>query len=92
MTKTIHLDEEEQLILDAFESGQLQSVDNLADEKKMILNAAKNTQKKRAISIRLAEVDIRKIRAKALEEGIPYQTFIGSIVHKYVSGRMVEHK
>lgn len=58
----------------------------------MILNAAKNTQKKRAISIRLADIDIRKIRAKAIEEGIPYQTLIGSIVHKYASGKIVEHK
>jgi len=92
MTKTIQLDEEESLILSTFESWQLQSVRNLADTKKMILNAAKNTQKKRAISIRLADVDIRKIRMQALEEGIPYQTFIGSILHKYVSGKIVEHK
>ena len=92
MEKTIKLDEEETFILEAFESGQLQSVENLSDEKKMILSATKNTQKKRAISIRLADVDIRKIRAKALEEGIPYQTLIGSIVHKYVSGKIVEHK
>lgn len=92
MTKTIQLDEEESLILDAFERGQLKSVDNLTDTKKLILNAAKNTQKKRAISIRLADTDIRKIRAQALEEGIPYQTFIGSILHKYVSGKIVEHR
>lgn len=92
MTKDIHLDEEEKLILDAFESGQLRSVDNLADAKNTIMDAVINTQKKRAISIRLADVDIRRIRAKALEEGIPYQTLIGSIVHKYASGKMVEHK
>ena len=92
MKKNIKLDTEESLILTAFESWKLQSVENLRDEKKIILNTAKNTQKKRAISIRLADVDIRKIRAKALEEGIPYQTLIGSIVHKYASGKIVEYK
>ena len=92
MTKTLHLDEEESLILDTFESGKLQSVKNLADAKKMVLNAAKNTQKKRAISIRLADIDIRRIREKALEEGIPYQTLIGSIIHKYASGKIMEHR
>jgi|GEM_PF-4121497 len=44
MSKTIQLDEEEKLILDAFESGQLQSVKNLTEEKKIILNATKSNK------------------------------------------------
>lgn len=92
MSKAIQLDEEEKLILNAFESGKLQSVENLTEEKRMILNAAKNTQKKRAISIRLIDSDIRKLRALSIEEGIPYQTLVWSIVHKYISGKMIECK
>lgn len=64
--------------------------DQKKEEEKLIL-AAKNTlkslQKKQQLTIRIAQQDILKIKTKALEQWIPYQTLIGSIVHGYVQGK-----
>lgn len=54
---------------------------------------ARNTlRKNKRINIRLAERDMAGIQARAVEEGMPYQTLISSILHKYLSGRLVERK
>jgi predicted DNA binding CopG/RHH family protein len=50
---------------------------------------AANTLKRKSISIRVFESDIDKIKAIALEEGIPYQTFITSVIHKAVTGKSI---
>jgi hypothetical protein len=42
------------------------------------------------VNIRLSSPDLLDIQARALEEGIPYQTLIASVLHKYISGRLVE--
>ena len=46
--------------------------------------------KDRTVNIRLSSIDLNDIQVKALEEGMPYQTLIESVLHKYVSGRLVE--
>ena len=46
--------------------------------------------KDRRVNIRLSSIDLSDIQVKALEEGVPYQTLIASVLHKYVSGRLVE--
>ncbi len=77
------LDAEEQELLDAFESGEFTEVDNPKEEKAKALAAAKATlNKTRNINIRLSERDVYKLKAKAIEEGIPYQTLASSILHK----------
>jgi len=77
------LTEEEQRELDAFESGELQSVPNLAERKGELQEITRNTlNKTRNINIRLTERDLHKLKAKAIEEGIPYQTLAASILHK----------
>jgi predicted DNA binding CopG/RHH family protein len=87
------LDAEEQEILDAFEKGKLKSVKNLdkkLDEAKL---TARNTfNKNKRINLRLTERDFRLAHVKGLEEGIPYQTLLSSIIHKYLTGRLVETK
>lgn len=84
--KNTKLTKEEKEINKAYEDGLFQSVPNLSEEKKKYQVIAKNTLKKnKSITIRLAERDILKIKAKALEEGLPYQTLITSIIHKYTS-------
>lgn len=81
--------EEEKEILEAYENGLLEPVDNPEKRKEELRQYAKATVlKSKHISIRLSERDLRKIKAKAIEIGIPYQTLIGSVLHQYASGRM----
>jgi predicted DNA binding CopG/RHH family protein len=81
----INTTEEKQIIKD-FEKNKFQSISNLERTKKRYSTIAKNTLKKnKSITIRLADRDIQKVKAKAMEEGIPYQTLITSIIHKYIS-------
>lgn len=88
--KKIQLDKEEQEILDAYESGEFKSV--MTDErKKSIEQAAAETFKKdKRINIRLSGRDLSAIQRRALEEGIPYQTLVSSILHKYISGSLYD--
>ncbi len=79
----IILDEYEKEILEAYENGRLKPSKSQAD----YLTIAKNTLKKnRKINIRISENDLTALQKKAAREGIPYQTLIGSVLHKYVSG------
>jgi predicted DNA binding CopG/RHH family protein len=84
------LDAYEAEILEAYEKGELGSLAT-RDELARIREAARATAAKdRRVNIRLTSGDLADIQAKALEEGIPYQTLIASVLHKYVSGRLVE--
>jgi predicted DNA binding CopG/RHH family protein len=67
----------------ALEKGDLKSVPNLETERKRLQEIARNTlNKTRNINIRLTERDLHNLKAKAIEEGIPYQTLAASILHK----------
>ncbi len=88
--KQIKLDKEEQEILDAFESGKLQS-NMTASRKKFVEQSASQTFKNnKKINISLSERDFSAIQRRALEEGISYQTLVSSILHKYVSGSLFD--
>lgn len=77
-------------ILDAFEAGKLKSVASKT-ELARFKNAARATAlKDRRVNIRLSSGDLTDIQIRALEEGIPYQTLIASVLHKYVTGRLAE--
>ena len=83
--KNFKLDKEEQQILKSVEAGEWKTVDNLELEKKRLVNAAQNTirvRKDQKINIRLSSEDLSLIKKKAAYEGLPYQTFIGSVLHK----------
>ena len=54
--------------------------------------AARTMLKDQRMNIRIAKRDLDGLKAKALEEGIPYQTLVSSILHKYVTGRLKEGK
>jgi predicted DNA binding CopG/RHH family protein len=82
----IKLDKYEKDILDAYEADEFVSVMTL-ERKKEVQQIAKNTLKKdKRINIRISSKDLVAIQKRALEEGIPYQTLVSSILHKYVSG------
>ena len=85
------LTHEEKQILKSVEKGEWHSVKNLAKEKKRYISYAKAMVKKdQRINIRISQIDLEGIQARAIQEGIPYQTLIASILHKYVSGRLVD--
>ncbi len=83
--KDYDLEADEQELLDAVEAGEFVSV-NFEEEKVKAQAAAKATlNKSRNINIRLSERDLYKLKAKAIEEGIPYQTLASSLLHKAAS-------
>lgn len=90
--KNVKLDAYEREIEDALERGEFKSVPNLAKRKREFQAAARYTlkllRKNKNINIRLPEGTLTKLKAKANREGLPYQTLIGSILHKYVSGTL----
>jgi len=83
------LDEEEKKLMESIDRDEWESVSDFEQQKQKAMEAARNTLKKnRRINLRLSEKDYRQIQIKAAEEGIPYQTLIASIVHKYLSGTL----
>ncbi len=80
---------EEAQIRKAYIKGDLVKAGNAAELKRQLRTAAKNTLlKSKQVSIRLAEKDLQKIKRRAAELGIPYQTIIGSLVHQYAEGKI----
>jgi predicted DNA binding CopG/RHH family protein len=77
-------------VLGAFENGQLKSVATKAELAKFKAAARATAIKDRRVNIRLSSGDLNDIQVKALEEGVPYQTLIASVLHKYVTGRLAE--
>ncbi len=87
------LTEEEREILDSFERGEWVPVRDLSKRKRELIRYARNTLKKdKRLNIRISERDLNELQKKAMSEGLPYQTFVSSIIHKYVNGRLVEAK
>ena len=82
-------DKEEKYILDALESGKMQLSTPSKKEIDAIRTAADNTFKKdRRITIRLYDHDLIGIQKKAMEMGIPYQTLISGLIHRYIEGEL----
>lgn len=82
----LKLSKEENEILKDFEAGEFKSI-LTPKRRKMLQAAAKETFKKdKRINIRISSHDLESLQRRALEEGIPYQTLVSSVLHKYVSG------
>ncbi len=84
------IDAYENEVLTAFEKGQLKSVATKTELAKFKAAARATAIKDRRVNIRLSSGDLSDIQVKALEEGVPYQTLIASVLHKYVTGRLAE--
>ncbi len=83
------IDQEEKDLMESIERDEWRPVKNINQEKEKVIAAARNTLKKdKRINLRLTQKDYRQIQIKAIEEGIPYQTLISSIVHKYLNGSL----
>ena len=71
------------------ERDEWRPVKNIDQEREKAITAARNTLKKdKRINLRLTQKDYHQIQVKAIEEGIPYQTLISSLVHKYLNGAL----
>ena len=83
------IDEEEKDLMESIDNDEWRSVKNFKKEKGNAELAARNTLKKdKRINLRLTQKDYHQIQVKAIEEGIPYQTLISSIIHKYLNGSL----
>ncbi len=84
---------EEQEILDSYEAEEWQPVEDRDAEMDRFRKYARATFKKdKRVNIRISEKDLYALQKRALEEGIPYQTLMASILHKYVNGRLAERR
>ena len=93
MKKAAKYDTEELEILQAWEAGTLKPVSDMAEQAKTHRAAADATFKKdQRLNIRISSRDLKSLQARALEEGIPYQTFAASLLHKFVSGHLVSQR
>lgn len=87
------LDDEEKELMASIETDDWHPVQNFDREKKTAMTAARQTLKKdKRINLRLSEKDYHQIQIRAAEEGMPYQTLISSIVHKFLNGTLIQKK
>lgn len=84
------IDAYEREVLEAFEKGKLESLATKAEIERFKAAARATALKDRRVNIRLSSGDLSDIQVRALEEGVPYQTLIASVLHKYVTGRLAE--
>jgi predicted DNA binding CopG/RHH family protein len=94
MGKEKFLDTEEKTLIESLEKDEgWKQVKNLEEWKTKLSKAATNTlTKDQRMNIRITKKDLEGIKLRAIEEGIPYQTLVASIIHKYLSGSLVERK
>ncbi|MDA3926897.1 MAG: CopG family antitoxin [Kiritimatiellae bacterium] len=89
--KRVYLDEEERNIIESVERGEWTSVKNLEQEIKKHQQYAKNTLRKdKRVNIRISSRDLEALQSRAVEDGIPYQTLMASVLHRFVAGRFKE--
>jgi len=87
------LSAEERDVLERFERDELRSAADAEREAELARQAARNTfNKTKRVNLRVTERDFNLAHARAREEGIPYQTLLSSVIHKYLSGRLTEKK
>jgi len=86
--KYFELDKNEKKIIKDFKEGKFRSVRNIKKEISKYRQYAKAVlNKTRNINIRISESDLQKIKALAVEKGVPYQTLVSSLIHQYSSGK-----
>ena len=91
--KHFNIEKHEEEVLEDFEKGEFVSVENSQEEKQIAKQAARNYMKRSSrINIRVSDADLNMVRRMAVQEGLPYQTLLASIIHKFASGRLVAAK
>lgn len=88
-----NLSKEEKATLNSFEDGEWIAVKDLAKRKKELMAYARTTLRKdKRLNIRISERDLIELQKRAINEGLPYQTYVSSILHKFINGSLVEAK
>ena len=89
MKSPLKLDREEVKLLQEFERGELESINNFKEAKRELEEAAHDfLQKDKRINIRISSRDLEALQKRARKEGMPYQTLISSTLHKFVTGKL----
>ena len=89
--KKMYLDDEERDLVESIERGEWTSVKNLKAEIRKHQEYARNTLRKdKRVNIRISARDLEALQSKAVEDGIPYQTLMASVLHRFVAGRLKE--
>ena len=85
------IDDDERDLINSLENGEWEEIEENEEYKLQAKKYAEATMKKdKRMNIRISERDLKNLKIKALEEGLPYQTLVSMILHKYVSGRLLE--
>jgi predicted DNA binding CopG/RHH family protein len=92
MTKRKYIDKDEAELDESLEAGEWVSDLSKRDKKRYEEYAQNSLTKQRRINIRMTERDLKKIQAKAIEEGVPYQSLISMLIHKYNEGKVSIHE
>jgi predicted DNA binding CopG/RHH family protein len=89
----VKLDAEEQELLASFEKGEWKPVENLSQEIEKAKKIAANTLRKdERVTLRLSSTDLARLKQKAAYKGLPYQTFISSVLHEYAAGHFTDDR
>jgi len=92
--KTNYIDEQEKELINSLKDFDLSQIQNDEKNSQLLKKSAKAFMKKEEtkMNIRISSSELKKIKAVAMQEGLKYQTFIKSILHKYITGQLVEEK
>ena len=92
--KTNYIDNQEKELISSFDDIDFSQIKNDEENSKLLKKSAKVFVKKEEtkMNIRISSSELEKIKAVALQEGLKYQTFIKSILHKYITGQLIEEK
>ena len=90
MSRKLKLTPEEKEILESYENDEWVSVATPSEIEKFKAAAKATFKKNKRVNIRISEMDLELLQERAMVEGLPYQTLMSSVLHKYVTGRLVE--
>ena len=90
-TKKVDIEQYEKEILEDLENGEFVPVTDLDEQMQMAKVAARNFMKRdNRVNVRISGADLNMIRRLAVQEGMPYQTLLASVIHKFVAGRLID--
>jgi len=92
--KTNYIDNEEKELMNSLDEIDLLQIKNDKENSKLLKKSAKAFVKREEtkMNIRISSSELEKIKEIALQEGLKYQTFIKSVLHKYITGQLIEEK
>jgi len=84
------LTKQEQELVHSIERGEWKATTNKTELRKYRQAARQMLKKDARLNIRISSADLKGLQKRAMEEGLPYQTFVSSLLHKYITGKLAE--